>query len=383
MSKKNILFISTWFPNRVDKLNGIFVKRHADCASRVANLIILAVQPDKKLPYHKIEITENQPGDYKTIIVYYGDTRLGTIGKYFQIITAYFKGISHIHRTKFDYDIIHANVTIHAGIIAKLLSKWKRKPYIITEHSSAYALENANKERSFFYTLAIWACKGAQYLLPVSQSLMKGMEKHKIKGEYQILSNVVNTKIFNYPIQNKKNSPFTFLHISGLDSNIKNPEGIIDAIKILSNFNRHFKMTIAGNDASRYRLKEYASAIGVTSDIIEYKGYLSEREVARWMQNSHCFVLYSNFETQGCVLLESLCCGTPVIGTNVGGIPEIITDRCGILVSPNQPHELATAMNQMILKYKKYNSKQISKHAISHYSIEQIARKMQAIYASI
>ncbi|MGH1437636.1 MAG: glycosyltransferase, partial [Lewinella sp.] len=53
-------------------------------------------------------------------------------------------------------------------------------------------------------------------------------------------------------------------------------------------------------------------------------GTLREEEVAQQMQSHHVFILFSNYETQGVTLLEALCCGMQVIGTKVGGIPEII-----------------------------------------------------------
>jgi glycosyltransferase involved in cell wall biosynthesis len=54
-------------------------------------------------------------------------------------------------------------------------------------------------------------------------------------------------------------------------------------------------------------------------------------------------------EPLGLVVLEALACGLPVIGTAVGGIPEIIKDRFnGLLVQPDDSAALATAIDSLL-----------------------------------
>lgn len=66
-------------------------------------------------------------------------------------------------------------------------------------------------------------------------------------------------------------------------------------------------------------------------------------------KGSDVFVLASENETFGQVFIESMACGLPVIGTNVGGIPEIISDsNNGILVSPNDSSALAQSIETLL-----------------------------------
>ena len=68
---------------------------------------------------------------------------------------------------------------------------------------------------------------------------------------------------------------------------------------------------------------------------------------------ANVFVLVSENETFGQVYIEAMACGTPVIGTNVGGIPEIITDNYnGFLVQPNNPSLLVQKIEELM-----YNEK--------------------------
>ena len=59
-------------------------------------------------------------------------------------------------------------------------------------------------------------------------------------------------------------------------------------------------------------------------------------------------VLPSFHESFGLVLLEALACGKPVIGSDVGGISEIITDDVGLLINPNDASSLCDAIDKII-----------------------------------
>ena len=384
-NKKNkILFLCTWFPNRNNSQSGLFIQRHADCLSQFSDLIVFSVQPDTKLRPFKIEMTATTRSRYKIITAYYGVSSLINIARYFQIIRAYFIGIAHIKKLNFQYDVIHANVIIHAGIVGRLLSKWEKIPLIITEHASIYLNENFRRANPFFYQLSAWVSKGAKWVLTVSKALSLGMQAHGIAGRYRVISNAVDTTIFHPLAQAAKSNTFTFLHISGLTPSIKNPEGILEAAKLLEKKNINFKLKIAGDNQKAKKLKQFANAIHLSPKIVEYHGTLNEEEVAQMMQDAHCFILFSNYETQSCVLLEALCCDLPVIATNVGGIPEVINQpELGILVPPQDTQQLALAMERIILKQDLFIPGVITKISSGRYALDKIAQDFSAIYQSI
>lgn len=82
---------------------------------------------------------------------------------------------------------------------------------------------------------------------------------------------------------------------------------------------------------------------------VVFLGHLDQRTLALYMQNCMVLVLPSLSEGLGRVLIEAMACGKPVIGTNVGGIPELIKDgENGFLISPNEPYILADRIIYLI-----------------------------------
>jgi glycosyltransferase involved in cell wall biosynthesis len=82
---------------------------------------------------------------------------------------------------------------------------------------------------------------------------------------------------------------------------------------------------------------------------IQLLGRLPDAEVQRWLHRATLFVAPSLYESFGLVFLEAMRCGTPVIGTCVGGIPEVVEHgKSGVLVAPESPHALARAIIDLL-----------------------------------
>ena len=62
-------------------------------------------------------------------------------------------------------------------------------------------------------------------------------------------------------------------------------------------------------------------------------------------------ILPSFSESFGLVLIEALACGKPVVGSDVGGISEIITKDVGLLIDPHDPVSIATATDKILLDH--------------------------------
>jgi teichuronic acid biosynthesis glycosyltransferase TuaC len=102
-------------------------------------------------------------------------------------------------------------------------------------------------------------------------------------------------------------------------------------------------------------------------------------DVAVWMAAADLVTLPSYMEGCPNVVLEALACGRPVVATNVGGIPEIMSDDCGRLVPPRQPAELALALASVLDR--KWDAAAISAHWSRSWST--VAAELLEIFESL
>ena len=84
------------------------------------------------------------------------------------------------------------------------------------------------------------------------------------------------------------------------------------------------------------------------SGVIWLSGMLPRPEVIQLLTHATAFVCPSLYEPLGIVNLEAMACGTAVIGSRVGGIPEVADGQTGILVPPGDPAPLADAVNALV-----------------------------------
>jgi len=76
---------------------------------------------------------------------------------------------------------------------------------------------------------------------------------------------------------------------------------------------------------------------------------LPKREVIQLLTHAAVFACPSVYEPLGIVNLEAMACGTAVVGSRTGGIPEVVADgQTGLLVPPGEPEPLAVALNALL-----------------------------------
>ncbi|AZB44058.1 glycosyltransferase family 1 protein [Bacillus sp. FJAT-42376] len=97
-------------------------------------------------------------------------------------------------------------------------------------------------------------------------------------------------------------------------------------------------------------------------DNMTFAGYVSGRNLAKLYASSDLFVFPSPTETFGNVVLESLACGTPVIGANSGGVKNILSEgKNGLLVEPRNPDAFIEAISSLVGNHRL--REEMSRHA--------------------
>lgn len=103
---------------------------------------------------------------------------------------------------------------------------------------------------------------------------------------------------------------------------------------------------------------------------IEFLGHLDADGVVKLLSGAKASVIPSEcYENNPLSVIESLCAGTPVIGASIGGIPELITERDGILFRPGNAEEVGRVLRDFDKRHPFDNSE------ISHRAQEQFSRE--------
>ncbi len=375
MERKNILFISSWFPNKIEPTNGNFVQRHAEAVSLDHNVEILHAIGDFDQD-EKYLFDDRLINSIRTLIVYYKNSK-NPVKNFFRRMKAYKKGFSKMQKP----DLIHANVLHNNMLFAVYLKKKYKIPFIVTEHWTALRKINAEITSKIIKQTAVIIGNQAEFILPVSNDLLLGLKDLGIKSKMKVVPNVVNTQLF-LP-QRKADSEFTFIHVSNLIPR-KNPEKILDvALNLLDNgFAFKFQLGGDGNDEIINKLKNKV-ADSKFSDKITVFGIQTLNEIAHRMGCSDCFILFSEDENQPCVIAESFASETKVISTNVGGIEEFFPDNAGILLKKVDEAELYSAMVRMLKNDRNDDLSFLSQYAKDTFSQEMIATKFSDIYSQV
>jgi glycosyltransferase involved in cell wall biosynthesis len=104
------------------------------------------------------------------------------------------------------------------------------------------------------------------------------------------------------------------------------------------------KFRVVGTDPNLPGMQALCSRLHVL-EYFEFIGWMPNEELQQLYRQASVFVMPSLAEAFGVVFLEAMACGVPVIGTHVGGIPELIKHgENGLLVKPDNPDELAGAL---------------------------------------
>jgi glycosyltransferase involved in cell wall biosynthesis len=104
------------------------------------------------------------------------------------------------------------------------------------------------------------------------------------------------------------------------------------------------RFCVVGQDDNLPKMQQLCRSVGV-ADQFEFMGWIPNSELRKLYRRASMFVMPSLMEAFGVAFLEAMASGTPVVGTRVGGIPELIQHGWnGLLVDVDSPADLAEAL---------------------------------------
>lgn len=108
------------------------------------------------------------------------------------------------------------------------------------------------------------------------------------------------------------------------------------------------ELVIAGSGELEQDLRQFARINNLTN--VRFAGHLNTTELSALMQRAVCTVVPSEwYENYSMTVIESLACGTPVVGARIGGIPEQVTHGVnGLLFESGDAADLAEQMQRLL-----------------------------------
>jgi glycosyltransferase involved in cell wall biosynthesis len=143
------------------------------------------------------------------------------------------------------------------------------------------------------------------------------------------------------------------------------------------------KLLIVGSGPVLPQLEALRAELSMGADCVFEP---SKTEVAPWMRALDIYVMSSETESFPNALLEAMACGCAVVGSRVGGIPELITDGVsGLLFESKNADDLAGALGRLILDpaLRKRFAAQAAVFARDTFSMEVNARRNESLYRGL
>jgi glycosyltransferase involved in cell wall biosynthesis len=130
-------------------------------------------------------------------------------------------------------------------------------------------------------------------------------------------------------------------------------KGIIEFLKscnILKNKNVAIKVLICGNGVLKDQVEQYINKNNL-STLVQLKNFVDPYDVPKVLNKIKLLVIPSHSEGLPNILLEAMACGTPVLATPVGGIPDVIKEgETGFLLKSNNPEHIAERIIELLNK---------------------------------
>lgn len=382
---KKVLWLASWYPDEISPYNGDFIQRHALAVSQYMPVTVVYMAQhgtDVEMPAYKK--TEKTTGGLTEIIIDFPYKKTGRV--LFDKLRYNWKYFFYYRKFLRQYilengkpDLVHVHVPMKAGRMAVWLKKKFGIPFIVSEHSSAYSDEvpdNYQNRNNYYRKWVKTIFEEAEAVTTVSEKLGDRLKALFDIRKLHIIPNVADGKYFYY--EPKPAERFRLLHASTMD-HPKNVEGILRTLHKLKGVRQDWECVMLGWDTPA--LKQLASELGL-NDHVKWKGIVPYQQVALEMQQSSAFILFSRYENQPCVILESLSTGLPVISSSVGGIPEVIDFTNGLLVEPGSEEQLLGAIITL-MSSNDYDRAAIATRARELFSYEAVGKRFMEVMKSI
>ena len=310
--------------------------------------------------------------------------------------------LSFIYTEQITYHLIHANFWM-SGLIAMQLKKLLHLPFVITFHALGKVRMIHQKEQDKFppqrITIEDEIVKNADWIIAECPQDKDDLMNHYNADarKIAIIPCGFNPEEF-FPVYkdlcrkvlNLEEKGKIILQLGRIVPR-KGVDNVIRALALLPSAREPVCLIIVGGENTNpemaghtelLRLKQLAASLGITDRVI-FAGRKDRAELKHYYGAADIFVTTPWYEPFGITPLESMACGTPVIGAEVGGIKHtVIEGQTGLLVKPDDPQMLCDKISMLLNNERllKTMGETAQQHVLQHFTWEKVALKMRQLY---
>lgn len=355
-----ILAFSSLFPNAAAPAHGIFVYRRSSSIADIPGTQVEAVAPVPFVPgwikaarwnrfarVPKSESIGNVPVHHPRYPLL---PRISMVLHGLLMFLGARKTARDLHRQE-PFDCISASYVYPDGFAAVLLGRMLRVPVVV------WALgTDINLFPSFRTILPLirWTLRRASGIIAVSSALKSRMVELGVpEGKIQFIGNGVDTELFR--LRDRQDSRRTLglpedgrilVSVAALRE-AKGHQHVIAALAKIAPKYPGLRLYLVGEGEYRRQIQQLVRKLSL-EDRVFLAGSRRSEEIPLWFSAADLSILASSREGWPNVVLESLACGTPVIGTPVGQIPEILAPGGLGMVAQADPESLAAAIEEVL-----------------------------------
>ena len=281
-------------------------------------------------------------------------------------------------------DIIHANHLWVTSYVAAALDV----PYVSTAHGTD--LMGFTKYEAY-HDLALEGAHAAHAIIAISQQVKRdtqdlyGLPDDRVRliwngfpdSIFRVIDGLDRAAVLR---QHKlPENPDHIITFVGKFTDFKGIDVLIDAAATYEKALGSVITVLMGDGELRPEMEQRAADHGLQG--IHFLGHTAQPEIAELYNLAACSVVPSRIEPFGLVAIEALACGTPVVATNAGGLPDFINEDVGALVPMDDPDALAAAIiNEVQSNAKQHKGPYCAEYALKDYSWRGQVGKMIDLY---
>ncbi|WP_158634039.1 glycosyltransferase [Radiobacillus deserti] len=337
--KKKVLILSNMYPSRHSKTFGIFVKNQAELLKA------------KGLDVDVIAISDPRKGKRRVITKY---------------LTFFIKGFLAILLKGRSYDAVHVHYLFPTGLLGLVYKfMYPRKKLIVTSHGGD--IDQMIHKGGLPRSLTEKIVKKADEVIAVGVRLKEEVIKqfHVPEEKVHVLSMGINRDVFHVMSQeearNKLDLPQAERMIFFV-GNLIEAKGLTElgqAFRQLNGKMENLSLHMMGEPKNKAYYEWFQEEFKDLPNIHIHPAQ-DQPKLALWMAAADVFVLPSHIEGFGLVALEAMACGTPVVGTDVGGLTYLLDDQAGLKVHPKDANDLAEKLDSLL------QDKQLQQELVQH-----------------